>query len=86
LRESGIDGIEAGAWNGLVAPAKTPVAILNKIRAAVVEIMAEPVVREKLTALYMDPVASTPDEFRDVLQQELDRWGPVIEKNNIRIE
>jgi tripartite-type tricarboxylate transporter receptor subunit TctC len=86
LRESGIDGIEAGAWNGLVAPAKTPAAILNKIRVAVVEIMAEPVVREKLTALYMDPVASTPDEFRDVLKQELDRWGPVIEKNNIRIE
>jgi tripartite-type tricarboxylate transporter receptor subunit TctC len=48
--------------------------------------MAEPVVREKLTALYMDPVVNTPDEFREVLQQELDRWGPVIEKNNIRIE
>jgi tripartite-type tricarboxylate transporter receptor subunit TctC len=86
LRESGIDGIEAGAWIGLVAPANTPAAILEKIRAAVVEIMAEPAVREKLTALYMDPVANTPDEFSDVLKQELDRWGPVIEKNNIRIQ
>ena len=86
LRESGIDGIEAGAWNGLVAPAKTPAAILDKIRSAVVEIMAEPAVREKLKALYMDPVANTPDEFRDVLKQELDRWGPVIEKNDIRIQ
>jgi tripartite-type tricarboxylate transporter receptor subunit TctC len=86
LRESGIDGIEANAWIGLVAPANTPAAILDKIRAAVVELMAEPAVREKLTALYMDPVANTPDEFRDVLKQELDRWGPVIEKNDIRIQ
>jgi tripartite-type tricarboxylate transporter receptor subunit TctC len=86
LRESGIDGIEADAWVGLVAPAKTPAAILDRIRAAVVEIMAEPAVREKLTALYMDPVANTPDEFRDVLKQELDRWGPLIERNNIRIQ
>jgi tripartite-type tricarboxylate transporter receptor subunit TctC len=86
LRESGIDGVEAGAWIGLVAPANTPAAIQDKIYATVVEIMAEPAVREKLTALYMEPVANTPDEFRAVIKQELDRWGPVIEKNNIRIQ
>jgi tripartite-type tricarboxylate transporter receptor subunit TctC len=33
----------------------------------------------------MEPVGNTPDEFRSVIKQELDRWGPVIEKNNIRI-
>jgi len=86
LRESGIEGIEAGAWIGLVAPANTPAAIQDKIYATVVEIMAEPAVREKLTALYMEPVANTPNEFRAVIKQELDRWGPVIEKNNIRIQ
>jgi tripartite-type tricarboxylate transporter receptor subunit TctC len=86
LRESGIEGIEAGAWIGLVAPASTPAAIQDKIYATVVEIMAEPAVREKLTALYMEPVANTPNEFRAVIKQELDRWGPVIEKNNIRIQ
>jgi tripartite-type tricarboxylate transporter receptor subunit TctC len=86
LRESGIDGIEAGAWIGLVAPANTPAAILDQLRAAVVEILAEPEIREKLTALYMEPVADTADEFRAVMKQELDRWGPVIENNNIHIE
>jgi tripartite-type tricarboxylate transporter receptor subunit TctC len=86
LRESGVNGVEAGAWVGLVAPAKTPTAIQEKLRATVVEIMAEPAVREKLTALYMEPVASTPDEFRAVIHQELDRWGPVIEKNNIHVQ
>jgi tripartite-type tricarboxylate transporter receptor subunit TctC len=86
LGESGIDGIEAGAWIGLVAPANTPAAVLDRIRATVVEIMAEPAVREKLKGLYMEPVANTPDEFRAVIKQELDRWGPVIEKNNIRVQ
>jgi tripartite-type tricarboxylate transporter receptor subunit TctC len=60
--------------------------MVDKIRATVVEIMAEPAVREKLTVLYMEPVANTPSEFRAVIKQELDRWGPVIEKNNIRIQ
>jgi len=86
LREIGIDGIEAGAWIGLVAPAKTPAVVLDRIRSTVVEIVAEPAVREKLKALYMEPVANTPDEFRAVIKQELDRWGPVIEKNNIRVQ
>jgi tripartite-type tricarboxylate transporter receptor subunit TctC len=86
LRESGIDGVETDAWIGLFAPANTPAPILDKIRATVVEIMAEPAVREKLTVLYMEPVADTPSEFRAVIKQELDRWGPVIEKNNIRIQ
>jgi tripartite-type tricarboxylate transporter receptor subunit TctC len=86
LRESGIDGVEAGAWVGLVAPANTPAAILDRLRATVVEILAEPEVSEKLTALYMEPVGNTPDEFRAVMKQELDRWGPVIQNNNIHIE
>jgi len=86
LRESGIDGVEAGAWIGLVAPANTPAAILDRIRAAVVEIVAEPAIREKLTALYMEPVADTSDEFRAVIKQELDRWGPVIRNNNIHVQ
>jgi tripartite-type tricarboxylate transporter receptor subunit TctC len=85
LRENGIDGVEAGAWVGLVAPANTPAAIQDKLRATVVEILAEPSVREKLAALYMEPVGDTPDEFRAVIRQELDRWGPVIENNDIHI-
>ena len=85
LRENGIDGVEAGAWVGLVAPANTPAAIQDKLRTTVVEILAEPLVREKLAALYMEPVGDTPDEFRAVIRQELDRWGPVIENSDIHI-
>jgi tripartite-type tricarboxylate transporter receptor subunit TctC len=86
LRENGIDGVEAGAWVGLVAPAATPAAIQDKIRSAVVDILAEPAVRDRLATQYMEPVGDTSEEFRAVIKQELDRWGPVIEKNNIHID
>jgi tripartite-type tricarboxylate transporter receptor subunit TctC len=86
LRENGIDGVEAGAWVGLVAPANTSAAIQDKIRATVVEILTEPSVREKLAALFMEPVGNTPEQFRAVIRQELDRWGPVIENNHIHVQ
>jgi tripartite-type tricarboxylate transporter receptor subunit TctC len=86
LRENGIDGVEAGAWVGLVAPANTPPAIQHRIWTAAVAVLAEPAARSKLALQYMEPVANTPDEFRAVIKQELDRWGPVIEKNGIHID
>ncbi len=85
LRENGIDGVEADAWIGLIAPASTPLAIQDKIRDTVTEIVADPAVREKLAVLYMEPVANSADAFRAVMNAELDRWEPVIKANNIRI-
>lgn len=85
LRENGIDGVEADAWIGLIAPAKMPPAIQDKIRDTIAEITADPAVREKLALLYMEPVANSADAFRAVMKEELDRWEPVIRTNNIRI-
>lgn len=85
LRENGIDGVEADAWIGLIAPASTPLAIQDKIRDTVTEIVADPAVREKLALLYMEPVANSADAFRAVMKDELNRWEPVIKANNIRI-
>jgi tripartite-type tricarboxylate transporter receptor subunit TctC len=86
LRENGIDGVEADAWDGLIAPAKTPPEIIARLHAAAVAVLAEPAVRDKLALQYMEPVGDTPDEFRATIQQELNRWTPVIERNNIHID
>ncbi len=85
LRESGIEGVEAGAWVGLVVPSKTPQDIQTMLIDNVTHIMVEPGVREKLAAQYMEPVANTPEAFRAVMREEFDRWAPVIEANKIRI-
>src|SRR5215468_4685638 len=84
LKESGID-VEADAWNGLIAPAKTPDAILAKIHGVVVGALAEPTIREKLATQLMEPVPTTPAQFRAKIDADLARWSPIIKALNLRI-
>lgn len=84
LKESGID-VEADAWNGLIAPAGTPDAIVKKLAAEVKDIMTAPDIREKLSAQLMEPIPGTPTEFRARIDADLARWAPVIKAANIRI-
>ncbi len=84
LKESGID-VEADAWNGLVAPAGMPPAILAKIQREVVEALRAADVREKLNAQIMEPVGNTPAEFRAWIDRDLARWGAVIQAAGLKI-
>src|SRR5258707_13669811 len=63
LRESGID-VEADAWNGLIAPAVTPDAIVAKIAREVAEVITAPEVRAKLATQLMEPIPGPPAQFR----------------------
>ena len=85
LKEAGIEGVEADAWIGLVAPVRTSEAVLGKLGDAVREVLGEPEVRAKLKAQYMEPGGVSSERFRAIVQAELDRWGPVIRRNNIRM-
>jgi tripartite-type tricarboxylate transporter receptor subunit TctC len=84
LKEAGID-VEADAWNGLVAPAGTPPAVLAKIGREVVEALHAPDVRKKLNAQIMEPVGNTPAEFRAWIDRDLARWGAVIQAAGIKV-
>ena len=84
LKESGID-VEADAWNGLIAPGGTPKAIIEAINKDVVAIIRQPDVREKLAAQVMEPVGSTPEEFRAQIDAEIARWVPVIAAAGVKV-
>jgi tripartite-type tricarboxylate transporter receptor subunit TctC len=84
LKESGID-VEAEAWNGLVAPAGTPEAVLARIHREVVEILKEPDVRAKLGTQVMEPVGNSPAEFKAQIEAEIARWTPVIKAANVKV-
>jgi tripartite-type tricarboxylate transporter receptor subunit TctC len=86
LAESGLKDIQADAWMGFVVPAKTPNAIVKRLHDDLVQILADPQVREKLKLQYMDVVADTPAEARAVLAADIERWRPIIEKNNITLD
>jgi tripartite-type tricarboxylate transporter receptor subunit TctC len=84
LKEAGVD-VEADAWSGLIAPAKTPAAIIAAVRDAVIEALSSPAIREKLAAQIMEPIPTTPEEFRARIDADIARWKPVIEAANIKV-
>src|SRR3954453_7122871 len=84
LKESGID-VEADAWNGLIAPAGRPPAILEKIRREVAEAITSPELREKFAAQIMEPVGNSPAEFKAQIDADLARWMPVIKQQGIKV-
>jgi tripartite-type tricarboxylate transporter receptor subunit TctC len=84
LTENGID-VQADAWSGLIAPAKTPDAIVEKIRAAFTEAVTSPAIREKLAVQLTWPIPNTPAQFRTRVEADVARWKPVIETAGIKV-
>ena len=84
LKESGID-VEADAWNGLVAPAGTPPAVLAKIHHEVVEAIQSPELKAKFAAQFMEPVGNSPEQFKAQIDSDLARWSPVIRQSGIKV-
>ena len=86
FKEAGILDVEASAWMGVIAPAKTPPAIIERLNRAFVAAMRDPVTVEKLKSQYMDPAPSTPAEFAAFMQEELKRWTPVIRRSGATVD
>jgi tripartite-type tricarboxylate transporter receptor subunit TctC len=84
LKESGID-VEADAWMGLIAPARTSEAVIARIHDEVVEAIKAPDAREKLATQLMEPVGNSPAEFRAAIEREIARWAPVIKAIDLKI-
>jgi tripartite-type tricarboxylate transporter receptor subunit TctC len=85
LKEAGID-VEADAWNGLIAPAGLPDAVVTRIGGFVADALNSRTIREKLTAQLIEPVPDTPAEFRARIDADIARWAPVIEAARIKMD
>jgi tripartite-type tricarboxylate transporter receptor subunit TctC len=84
--EAGFPKLEATFWLGVVAPAGTPPAIVNKLNAAFRESLAPPETRARLDALGAEIKIGTPAEFGKMLADELAKWTAVAKAANIRVE
>ena len=86
MDESGFPGFDATAWFGLMAPAGTPPAIVEKLHAATVKALAAPDVRAKFDALGMVAIGSTPAEFAAVIKTEIPYWEKVIKTIGLQVK
>jgi len=84
LVEQGYAGMDADNWYGLLAPAKTPPAIVARLNAALRAALADADVKQKLVKTGAVPTPSTPEEFARFLRDELARWGKVIREKGIK--
>lgn len=86
IAESGVPGYELTNWFGLLVPSGTPRELVSRINGAVVKVLQQPDVREKLVAMGADVVGSSPDEFGTFMQAESAKWAKVIKEAHIRAE
>jgi tripartite-type tricarboxylate transporter receptor subunit TctC len=85
MEELGFPGFDATAWFGLMAPAGTPRPIIDKLHAETVKVLAQPDVRARLEGLGVQLVGNTPEQFVEIVKNELPRWGKVIKDAGIKM-
>ena len=84
--EAGIAGYDSSSWNGLVVPAKTPAAAIDRFHAELVKVLNTAEMREKLDGLGAQVVGNTPKEFAAFMDGETRKWGRVVREANIKAE
>lgn len=86
LADFGITGIEAYGWFGLLAPAKTPPAVVARLNAEFMKVLAIPEVSERLKAEYIEPLGSSPADFERFIAAENRKWGDAFRAAGIKPE
>ena len=86
VAEAGLPGFDVTAWNGILAPARTPRAIIVKFHGAVIDALKMSDVLQRLEGLGFAPVGNTPEEFAQFVSVEIARWAKVIKTANVKAE
>jgi len=85
LSEAALPGFDVSGWYAVFVPAKTAPAIVRKMHADIVSVLAEPAIKARLQELGLFVIGSTPDELGAFLKSEMDKWGPVIKDAAISV-
>ncbi|MCZ2499267.1 tripartite tricarboxylate transporter substrate binding protein [Xylophilus sp. Kf1] len=86
LAESGVPGFEAVTWLGLLAPAGTPAPVVAWLNTEVVAVLASPTVAARLAAQGFTPKPTTPQAFRQFIQDETGKFAELIRSNHIAVD
>ena len=84
VSEAGVPGYQLSGWFGIVAPARVPEPIVTKLNQALVEIVAMPHVQEKMIAIGLEPISSTPEQFGQFIKDEIPRWAKLLQISGVK--
>ncbi len=86
IAESGVPGYEATLWYGMLAPARTPAAAIERLNAELEKALRHPDVVAKLSSQGVEPYHSTPEKFAERIREELPKWANVIAAAGVQAE
>ena len=86
MSEAGLPGFESSNWQGVVVPANTPRAIVDRLNREFNAILALPEQRDAILATASEVGGGTPEEFRDLIRSETTKWAEVIKAAKIQAE
>lgn len=86
VAESGLPGYEAMPWLGLVAPAGTPAAVVNKVHGELMEVLKEAAVQEKFRSLGLDIIGNKPSEFAEFIKKDIVKWAKVVKDSGAKAD
>ena len=86
VTEAGLPGFEAGAWYGVLAPAATPRAIVERLNGELVRILKLPDIQQRLHKEAYVVFADTPDQFAAAIRAEIAKWAPLVKQAGFRAE
>jgi len=86
LKEAGVEGVEVQQWYGLFAPAKTPKAVIDKINAALNQVLKDKEIEKRMQDHGADVETSTPEELGTLVKSELAKWKSVVQRAKLTAE
>lgn len=86
MAESGLNGYDFSTWYGVLAPAKTPRPVIDKLNESLRQVMAAPEVKDKLASLGADLTVSSPQAYGAMLQAEVARWATLVKATGMSAE
>ena len=86
MAEAGLPGFESYNWQGVIAPAATPRAIVDRLNKELNAILAQPDQRDAILATASEPAGGTPEQFRELIRAETVKWAEVVRAAKIQAE
>jgi tripartite-type tricarboxylate transporter receptor subunit TctC len=86
IAEAGVPGYEANTWNGIVAPAGVPKAIVLRLNAQINKVLASQAIRERFAAMGAEPANATPEQFGQLIRSEYVKWGDVVRRSGAKVD
>lgn len=86
IAEQGVKGFESGTWQGVLVPAGTPKAVVDKLNAELIAVIRSPEVRERLVSQGAEVVTMTPAEFTQFFDRERRNWATVVAQGGVKID